>query len=217
MSKTPLILSLAALLLAVVSLVMVITGKPQAKPAIIGSMPGAASDSTGKGIVIVYVHTDSVMEQYEFFTALRKQLEDQDQRARNDAQKKQDAFRQKVVNFQQKMQNAQQRIGSMSELERTKLSIEFEQEEKALAEEEAKVMAYSEQLGKNLADKEEALQKQLNDKLNAFLEIYCAERGYDFVLTQGALSSVLYGNKQLNVTRDVIRGLNEAYAQEKQK
>jgi outer membrane protein len=57
---------------------------------------------------------------------------------------------------------------------------------------------------------------KLYDKLSDFTKAYAKEKGYKLVLTfSKANPTVLFGDPSLDVTLDVVKRLNDAYAKEK--
>ena len=50
----------------------------------------------------------------------------------------------------------------------------------------------------------------LRDSLQNFLEIYNQDKKYDIILSKAG-DNILYANKQYNITKDVINGLNKLY------
>jgi outer membrane protein len=51
------------------------------------------------------------------------------------------------------------------------------------------------------------------DKVADFIKGYAKEKGYKLVLSYSkANPTVLYGDESLDVTADVLKGLNDAYA-----
>ena len=61
------------------------------------------------------------------------------------------------------------------------------------------------------------LQKNLKNKIDSHLEKISAERGYDFVLIKGNNAGVLYGKKQLDITMQTVKKLNELYKNSNEK
>lgn len=51
-------------------------------------------------------------------------------------------------------------------------------------------------------------QRRLTDSINSFIEQYNASRGYDAILFR---ESGVYFNPKLNITEEVVKGLNERY------
>ena len=59
-------------------------------------------------------------------------------------------------------------------------------------------------------------QTKLYEKLVEFTKAYAKEKGYKMVLTtQKGNATMLYGDPSLDVTAEVVKRLNDAYAKEK--
>jgi len=59
-------------------------------------------------------------------------------------------------------------------------------------------------------------QSKLLDKITDFTKLYAKEKGYKLILTYSKASlTILYGDGTLDVTNDVVKRLNDAYAKEK--
>lgn len=66
-----------------------------------------------------------------------------------------------------------------------------------------------------LARKEQAMQREIVDRLNTFLKSFAEENGIDLIINKGVSGEgVLYGSEPYDITAEVLRGLNEAYALE---
>lgn len=64
-----------------------------------------------------------------------------------------------------------------------------------------------------LARKEQQMQTEIVNRLNAYLKKYAEENDIDLILNWGISGEgVLYGSAPFDITNDVIRGLNEEYA-----
>lgn len=60
-------------------------------------------------------------------------------------------------------------------------------------------------------------QKDLQTKIDAYLDKIAEEKGYDFVLMKGAGGSVMFGRKTLDITESTLKQLNDEYAAGKEK
>jgi outer membrane protein len=178
-------------------------------PAVIGA------DSTGGGFRVVYVNTDTLLEKYQYYKELKSTMESEGKRAEANMSQRDRDFQQKVAAFQQKVQESQQRAMMMTESEVNQLRGELEQTDQKLAGEEQELMKLRNQLAENLAKREADLNKELRTKIDAYLEQFCTENGYDLMLTKGTGGAVLRGLPGMDVTAAVVQGLNDSYAQEK--
>jgi outer membrane protein len=67
-----------------------------------------------------------------------------------------------------------------------------------------------------LANESAAENEKLYEKVAAYLKGYAKKKGYKMVLTYSkANPTVLYADESLDVTKDVVSGLNDAYKSDK--
>jgi outer membrane protein len=65
-------------------------------------------------------------------------------------------------------------------------------------------------------EKEAEMQKELQGRVQKYLDAYAKQKGIDFVVNyQPTTQFILYGNGAYDVTNDVLKGLNEEYLKEK--
>jgi len=48
-------------------------------------------------------------------------------------------------------------------------------------------------------------------KVRKFIDTYGEENGYDFIYGKNESGNVLYGNKELDITDDILKALNTSY------
>jgi Skp family chaperone for outer membrane proteins len=61
----------------------------------------------------------------------------------------------------------------------------------------------------------QATQKNLQEKIDVFLDKIAEEKGYDLVLMKGSSGSVMYGRDKLDITQETVTRLNEEYSSTK--
>lgn len=64
-------------------------------------------------------------------------------------------------------------------------------------------------LAEQLMKEQEVFNKDLHDRLDAFLKEYNADGKYDYILSYGEGGNILYKNDALDITKDVIDGMNK--------
>jgi outer membrane protein len=87
--------------------------------------------------------------------------------------------------------------------------------EEDLRKKQQNLMMYQEQLGQQLMQEEASMNSDLYDKVSEYLQDYGKNKNLQIVLTYTKGSGVLYANDSLDITKEVIVGLNEAYNIEK--
>ena len=102
----------------------------------------------------------------------------------------------------------QQAIG-MTDMERQQKEQQLGMRQQNLMEKKDAMLGKLDQLQANSSE-------ELYTKLNNYLREFNADKNLQFVLGYQKGGGILFANDSLNVTRQVIEGLNKAYAAEKQ-
>lgn len=148
---------------------------------------------------IAYVEIDSLMTQYNFCTEHKAILESKSKQFEAQLAAKQNQLQKAVVDFQQKMQKGT--FTSQEQAQAAQQHIQKLQQEGAQLEQ---------QLTKRMASEQEKFNNTLRDSLQAFLKDYNKAAGYQLILSKQG-DNVLYADQQLNITQEVIEGLNKRY------
>ncbi len=147
---------------------------------------------------VVFVNSDSLLNNYAYFKAVKLKLQTLTQKAQDEITVKGQAFQKKVANYQ-KTANALTPVQKAAT-------------EKKLATEQQTLQELQQNTGKQLQEIESAENTTLYEKIAVFLKGYTREKGYKIVLTYSKSSpSMLYGDDSLDVTKDVVAGLNDEY------
>lgn len=170
---------------------------PTAKPVMQGS--AAASGLPNYR----YVDLDSVLAKY----ALAKDFDEQMIRMENNAQSQMKQHETKIQNFAQQAQNKLQNNGYTSED-----AVKADQQTMANMQNEAQKSMAS--LQENIVKANANAQKTLMDSINNFIETYNSTRGYDAIFYKNA---TMYINPALDITDEVVEGLNARYNKVKKK
>ncbi len=150
---------------------------------------------------IVYVNSDSLLEQYEFFKNERNLFEAAQNRIKNELKTQGERLQQDVDLYQK------QAIG-MTDLERG-------QKEEQLSMKQQQLMQRKEELLSKLDEDQGRSSEELYSRLNLYLKKLNKNRNYNFVLGFQKGGGILFANDSLNITKDVVEGLNKEYREEK--
>jgi outer membrane protein len=184
--------------------------KPNATPSV------TFNPSQAAGGKIVFVNLDSLNEKYNLFKDAKTQLDADYKKAEAAFGGKMEGFQKRAADFQRRVVDIQQRANDIAPVELQKMEAQFGAEQKRLGEEEAALAKQRDAALGELEKKVQDLQKNSKAKVDAFLEKIAAERGYDYVMIKsGTQGGVLYGNKSLDITEEIVKALNDAYAAEK--
>ncbi len=146
---------------------------------------------------IAYVRMDSLLLNYNEYKAMSEELLKQEESARA-------TLNQKATELQRDMEDFQMKIENRA----------FLTEERARSAQD-KIVKKQRKLQELNAKMEQDLllkQKQMNDKLAATVDSvinkYNQEKGFTFILSTAGSDNILYGEKSLNVTKEVLDLLN---------
>lgn len=170
-----------------------------------GGTTTGLSDSAGSvqsgAAQIVYVNSDSLLENYEYFKEIRTRLEEKAQKAQADLQSRSTAFQREIADYQQK-------APTMSAADR-------QNTEERLARKQDELARHQQNAGTAFAQEEADENEKLYTKITEYLKEHAKQNGYKFVLTYSAASpAVLYADESLEITTEVLQALNAAHAKE---
>ena len=162
----------------------------------IDDQPAATS---GDGLKIAFVEVDSLMTQYDFAKDYSVTLQKKSNNARNTLTQKGNALQAAVNNFQQKINNN----GFQSREQAASVQNAIQRQQNDLQELQAR-------LENELATETAKFNEALRDSLQNFLKAYNADKKFDLILSKAG-DNILLGSSQLDITQDVINGLNKRY------
>jgi len=159
--------------------------------------------SIKSALSIAYVDSDSIWENYDFVKTTKKELEDLEQKLTNNYKAQAMAFKAEYDNYL--------KIGASLTLSEQK------KREAALQQKQGNLMELEKSLGGQLAEIKQTKNIQLQDSIFSFIKRFNQGPKYSFILEKSRVSGILYANDSLDITKSVIKGLNEAYTKGKNK
>ena len=187
--------SMRSLIITLSIILATVAANAQTAPAV---QPVKADDNKG---AIVFVNSDTLLNNYDYYKAVKTKLQGLSQSAQAEIAAKGQAFQKEVAAYQKG-------ASALNLAQRTAT-------EKRLAAKQQSLQALSQNTAAQLQEEQENQNSKLYDKLAAYLKTYCKTKGYKLVLTYSkANPSVLYGDDSLDVTKEVLAGLNEEYKKE---
>lgn len=159
------------------------------------SKPAQAQGTAPSG-KIAYVDMDTLEAKYEYLKSKRAELEKETMQLDNEIGRMTQNLQNEYVAFQKKAQ-----AGTLTQAE-------GEAGQKKLAGMQENIEQRKQTLGSQLMKKQEAFNKDLQSRLDAYLVKYNAEKGYDYILSYAKGGSILFANKSLDITADVVKGMN---------
>lgn len=166
------------------------------------SFTSGPNDTVGLNLKIAFINADTVLKHYDYLEAQRKTLEAKTKRMDQDLQAR-------VVGLQNEIAAYQRNRNSLT------LGQDQAMQED-LGKKQQNLQLYQQSLSQQVMDDEAKLNRELYGRITEFLKNYGQERGLQVVLKFDPSSDLLYGGKALDISQDVINGLNESYKQEKE-
>jgi outer membrane protein len=163
----------------------------------IGS-PAAANLGDSK---IAYINSDSVLQDYDYFKIQRDQLEQKGKKVDQD-------YRNRAQGLQNEIAAYQRNVSSMT-LGQVRAT------EEDLGKKQQNLQMYQQTLSQQMMEEQDKLTKELYSRITDYLKKYGEEKGLQMVLKVDQSSDVLYAGEALNISREVVDGLNAAFHAEK--
>lgn len=155
---------------------------------------------------IVYIQLDTLMHKYDFFNDLKSELETKAQTIQDDLSKKSKALDRDYNDFNEKIQKG---LITRAQAEGLQAQLVSRQQE---------LQTLSQQKQMEMQEEESVLLRKVVDKLEKYLAVYNLEKKYSLILTtSGTPGSIMQGDSSLNITNEVVAGLNEDYIKERNK
>ena len=161
----------------------------------------ASTAANGK---IAYINADSILSQYEMAKEIKGQLEDKMKKAQAELQAREQSFQKRVGEFQQQIQ-----AKSISQEQAQKTNQQLTQEKQSL---EGLSQQYQQLIGQQQAE----LTVALHDTVANFLKRFNKDSKFDFILNYRNGGDLLFQNPGLDITTDVLKGLNADYKKHNQ-
>ena len=145
---------------------------------------------------IGYVDIDTLESQYDYFKKRKAEFESRQKSIDAELERMANSLQTDYINLQKKAEKGElsQTEGEAAQQSLMKRQQELEVKRQNLAE-------------KYLKD-QEAFNKEIHDNLHAYIEKYNEEKGYDYILSYSKDGSILFANKALDVTQDIVDGMN---------
>jgi outer membrane protein len=149
---------------------------------------------------IAYIKSDSVLKYYEFFNVNKEKLETKGKKLDQD-------FRNRAQSLQNDINAYQRNVGTMT-IGQAKAV------EEDLGKKQQNLQLYQRSLEQEIMTDQTKMTEELYAKITAYLKLYGEEKGLQVVFKYDPSSDLLYGGKTIDITQEVIKGLNEAYKAE---
>lgn len=148
-------------------------------------------------ITIAYILEDSLLSNYAYFQELAAGLEKKRDDMEND-------YTLKAEGLQKEIEGFQRTAGNMTMNQARAV-------EEDLLRKRQNLMVLQERMSQDLMAAEMDVNNKLYDKVTDYIDNYARDKGYELVLNVKRGNAVLYGHQGMNITQQIIDGLNREY------
>ena len=159
-----------------------------------------ATENTTNTLKIAYFEVDSVVKHYKLFIDLNNTYNKKAEKVKTELEKKATKFQKKLETFQREIQNGL--------ITRTKA---MEKEQK-LQTEQQELIQYRDAEFAKLSEEEQVMGNKISYNLKQYVQNFNKDFKYDLILsTSMGNATVVSGNPKLNISNEIIEGLNKEY------
>lgn len=166
------------------------------------SSSGSASATTADGKRIVFVNSDSLLTNYQFYKDAQKEFENKGYRLQVD-------LGQKERSLQAELQAIQQRASAMTQAQ-------LQAADMTLKKKGAELQQYSQEKQAELGQEQAKKNEELYNNIREYILKVNKENKYEFVLGYSKVGGgILFADASVDVTQKLVDGLNKEYAAKK--
>ena len=147
----------------------------------------------------MYIDLDRILLEYDMANDLRSVVETKVQNIQAEVTRRGKKLEKEVTEFQTKIEKGLM-TRSVAEVQGQKLQ-----------QQEQEFNAYAAQKQQEIQEEQVVMMNQLGDAIKTFLDKYNEEKQYAMILTNSGGAPVITADPALDVTEDVLNGLNEEY------
>lgn len=192
---------LALIIVIVVAVICLGNGK-KTEPV---SETSSSSEAAAEKGAIVYIDLDKILQEYDMANDLRSVVETKVQNIQAEVNRKGKSLEKEVNDFQEKM-NKGLMTRSVAEVQAQKLD-----------QKQQEFNNYAQQKQNEINEEQIVMMNQLADAIKTFLDNYNAVKQYALILTNQGGAPVIAADAALDITDDVLAGLNDEYVKNKNK
>jgi len=157
--------------------------------------------SSGSGSGIVFINSDSLLDNYVYFKDQKVEFESKQKKIRSELESESNKLQRDVESYQQ-------RSVGMTDMQR-------QIEEEQLMMRQQKLMQRKDELLEKLDDEQARSSEELFTRLSDYLRRYNKDKNYHFILGYQKGGGILFANDSLDITAPVLQGLNKEYEDRK--
>ncbi|MDR2563346.1 MAG: OmpH family outer membrane protein [Prevotellaceae bacterium] len=145
---------------------------------------------------IAIIQVDSVVQNYDMYHDMKAEFEKKANKMQAEFSTKANAFQRDYADFQEKVEKG---LMTRSQAEETDLKLRRRRED---------LEATGNKMQQELAEEEGVMLRKINDALMKYINKYNETKRYSLILNN---AMVLYGVPSMDVTQEILKGINEEY------
>ncbi len=153
---------------------------------------------------IAFVEIDSLLTKYNFCKDLNELMLQKEENIRTTLNEKAKRLENEMREFERKVQN-----NGFASQERA------QQEQQRIVKQQQDLQELQQKLSDELAAENQKNNLELRDSISSFIKQYNKEKNFDLIISNSGLDNLLYAKKVLNITDEVVSGLNSRYTSKK--
>ncbi len=201
MKKLPLILNIVLFLAVAVLFYFQFSSPGKA----VKEQSGTFYSPDTSGFVIAYIEFDTILMNYEMFIDLQDELMKKQTKAEAELNSKLQSWEKRAADYQDKM--------SKGLITRTN-AMQIEQN---LGQEQQDIIQLRDQMTRQLAEEATVMERQVRYAIVEFLEEYNKDKNFKYILGKSFGSNVMYASTSLDISSEVLEGLNKKYQEQEKK
>ena len=196
MKNVSLVISVISLIAAITFGVLFLTKDTKKADA---PAEGEATEVVASKGDIVYIDLDRILMDYDMANDLRAVVETKGQNIQAEITRRGKKLESEVKSFQEKM-NKGLMTRSVAEVQQQKLM-----------QQEQEFNEYAAKKQQEMQEEQVVMMNQLGDAIKTFIDKYNAEKQFAMIITNSGGAPVISADAALDVTDDVLAGLNDEY------
>jgi len=151
---------------------------------------------------VAYVNIDSLLNGYDMYIDKRDEFVEEQTNSQSELQSRSRQLQKEFNELREKLNKGMITRAKAQMMQRN------------LGEKEQKLRQLRQNMSSELAEKEQVIYRQVLNSVMEYLDEYAEKHDYHYILSYSFGGPVLYKKEEFDVTKDVLKGLNEEYANE---
>lgn len=148
---------------------------------------------------IVYVNIDTLLQNYDMYYDLSADLNSKQKKLEAELTSKSKTYQQGVSDYQNKVQKGLITRSTAQEIEQQ------------LMQEQQNLMQLRDNMSQQLSEEQQVMNRQLINNIMEYLKKFNKDHDYKYIMSNSFGGPLLYSDKALDITREVLRGINAEY------